>query len=138
MGDQYYVDEYDEEPDMAELQGYISPDEGDGDLAGFERPEMKVDFSTAVVVSNLPQVKPPTYKSATILSRGMHLAFCSGGFRRYATNYLKLMSIGTSRVCSQDSVYPDSSSNQTSTTTKLAQTKIPPFPEVMCYVDPEN
>ncbi|CAM9298035.1 unnamed protein product [Ascophyllum nodosum] len=56
MGDQYYVDEYDEEPDMDELQDYMSPDEGDGDLAGFERPEMKVDFSTAVVVSNLPQV----------------------------------------------------------------------------------
>ena len=56
MGDQYYVDEYDEEPDMDELMGYMSPDEGDGDLAGFERPEMNVDFSTAVVVSNLPQV----------------------------------------------------------------------------------
>lgn len=56
MGDQYYVDEYDEEPDMDELLDYMSPDEGDGDLAGFERPEMKVDFSTAVVVSNLPQV----------------------------------------------------------------------------------
>lgn len=65
MGDQYYVDEYDEEPDMAELQGYMSPDEGDGDLAGFERPEMKVDFSTAVVVSNLPQVKPPRFKSTS-------------------------------------------------------------------------
>ena len=59
MGDQYYVDEYDEEPDMDELQDYMSPDEGDGDLAGFERPEMKVDFSTAVVVSNLPQVYRP-------------------------------------------------------------------------------
>lgn len=57
MGDQYYVDEYDEEPDMDELMGYMSPDEGDGDLAGFERPEMNVDFSTAVVVSNLPQVR---------------------------------------------------------------------------------
>lgn len=56
MGDQYYVDEYDEEPDMDELNGYMSPDEGDGDLAGFERPEMNVDFSTAVVVSNLPKV----------------------------------------------------------------------------------
>lgn len=56
MGDQYYVDEYDEELDMDELKDYMSPDEGDGDLAGFERPEMNVDFSTAVVVSNLPQV----------------------------------------------------------------------------------
>ncbi len=56
MGDQYYVDEYDEEPDMDELMDYMSPDEGDGDLAGFERPEMNVDFSTAVVVSNLPKV----------------------------------------------------------------------------------
>lgn len=56
MGDQYYVDEYDEEPDMDELNDYMSPDEGDGDLAGFERPEMNVDFSTAVVVSNLPKV----------------------------------------------------------------------------------
>lgn len=56
MGDQYYVDEYDEEPDMDELMEYMSPDEGDGDLAGFERPEMNVDFSTAVVVSNLPKV----------------------------------------------------------------------------------
>lgn len=57
MGDQYYVEDgYDEETDMDELEGYMSPDEGDGDLAGFERPEMKVDFSTAVVVSNLPQV----------------------------------------------------------------------------------
>lgn len=57
MGDQYYVDEYDEELYMEELANYISPDEGDGDLAGFERPEMKVDFSTAVVVSNLPKVQ---------------------------------------------------------------------------------
>lgn len=57
MGDQYYVDEYDEELDMDELKDYMSPDEGDGDLAGFERPEMNVDFSTAVVVSNLPQVR---------------------------------------------------------------------------------
>lgn len=57
MGDQYYVDEYGEEPDMDELEDYMSPDEGDGDLAGFERPEMKVDFSTAVVVSNLPKVR---------------------------------------------------------------------------------
>ncbi|CAM9114276.1 unnamed protein product [Ectocarpus fasciculatus] len=56
MGDQYYVDEYDEEPDMDELKDYMSPDEGDGDLAGFERPELNVDLSTAVVVSNLPQV----------------------------------------------------------------------------------
>lgn len=56
MGDQYYIDEYDEELDMDELADYMSPDEGDGDLAGFERPEMKVDFSTAVVISNLPQV----------------------------------------------------------------------------------
>lgn len=57
MADQYYVgDDYDEETDMDELLDYMSPDEGDGDLAGFERPEMKVDFSTAVVVSNLPQV----------------------------------------------------------------------------------
>lgn len=57
MGDQYYVDEYDEEPDMDELKDYMSPDEGDGDLAGFERPELNVDLSTAVVVSNLPQVR---------------------------------------------------------------------------------
>lgn len=49
-------DEYDEEPDMDELKGYMSPDEGDGDLGDFERPEMKVDFSTAVVACGLPQV----------------------------------------------------------------------------------
>lgn len=58
MADQYYVeDDYDEEPDMDELEEYMSPDEGDGDLAGFERPEMKIDFSTAVVVCDLPEVQ---------------------------------------------------------------------------------
>lgn len=48
--------EYEDEDMELELQGYMSPDEGDGDLAGFEKPEMKIDFSTAVVVSNLPKV----------------------------------------------------------------------------------
>lgn len=55
MTDQYYVD--DQEPDMDELRDYMSPDEGDGDLAGFERPEINLDFSTAVVVCNLPKVR---------------------------------------------------------------------------------
>lgn len=80
MGDQYYVDEYDEEPDLDELQDYMSPDEGDGDLAGFERPEMKVDFSTAVVVSNLPQV--PVYARAVIRKKccsRLHSMECLGG-----------------------------------------------------------
>lgn len=55
MADTYYVEgEYDEETDMDELQGYMSSD--DGEMAGFEKPEMNVDFSTAVVVSNLPKV----------------------------------------------------------------------------------
>lgn len=49
--------EYEDEDVELELQGYMSPDEGDGDLAGFEKPEMKVDFSTAIVVSNLPVVR---------------------------------------------------------------------------------
>lgn len=78
MGDQYYVDEYGEEPDMEELEDYMSPDEGDGDLAGFERPEMKVDFSTAVVVSNLPKV--PECRVAHRRCNAEMLAHCSGSF----------------------------------------------------------
>lgn len=86
MGDQYYVDEYDEEPDMDELKDYMSPDEGDGDLAGFERPELNVDLSTAVVVSNLPQVRfhvcisPCTRSSsyAAATNRCMSLVSCAG------------------------------------------------------------
>lgn len=79
MGDQYYVDDYGEEPDMEELEDYMSPDEGDGDLAGFERPEMKVDFSTAVVVSNLPKVRSQCCVARLGCNAG-GLAYCSGTF----------------------------------------------------------
>ena len=63
---------------MEELEGYMSPDEGDGDLAGFERPEMKVDFSTAVVVSNLPKV--PECCVAHLRCNAERLAHCSGSY----------------------------------------------------------
>lgn len=72
---------------MEELEEYMSPDEGDGDLAGFERPEMKVDFSTAVVVSNLPKV-PLTFKRLRC-SFALHCRESSPLLRKYCKRVLQ-------------------------------------------------